>query len=317
MKWSAKAPSNIALIKYMGKLDATHNIPTNPSLSFTLDNLNTFVELEINPAQRDSWESLENGFKLSEPAQQRFLSHLQFLKTYFHYNGYFIVRSRNNFPMSSGLASSASSFAALTKVACQALAELTNGDVPDVDVMANLSREGSGSSCRSFFRPWSIWDETGARELDLPYSDLIHDCLLINRDEKTVSSSEAHRRVTTSPLFEGRPERATRRLVDLIETLKNNDWKRAFEMTWDEFQDMHELFATSTPSFHYMTKASHDALNLLQKFWAEHHDGPLVTMDAGPNIHLLYRPDQKELAEEFSKNYTTRIFNSGVTNREP
>ena len=35
----------------------------------------------------------------------------------------------------------------------------------------------------------------------------------------------------------------------------------------------------------------------------EKRDGPLVTMDAGPNIHLLYRPDQAELARQFKSDY--------------
>src|SRR3954463_15609205 len=45
-KRSFRAPSNIALIKYMGKTDSSLNLPENSSLSMTLESLCTWVELE-------------------------------------------------------------------------------------------------------------------------------------------------------------------------------------------------------------------------------------------------------------------------------
>jgi len=46
MQWFAQAPANIALIKYMGKKDPQKNLPGNPSLSYSLDNLLSNVMLE-------------------------------------------------------------------------------------------------------------------------------------------------------------------------------------------------------------------------------------------------------------------------------
>jgi diphosphomevalonate decarboxylase len=40
------------------------------------------------------------------------------------------------------------------------------------------------------------------------------------------------------------------------------------------------------------------ALEMLHKIWDEKGDGPLVTMDAGSNVHLLYREDQGEIYNE-------------------
>ena len=174
MSWFAQAPANIALIKYMGKKDRQKNIPDNPSLSYTLNNLLTDVELERNTGSCDVWEPLEPNFVLSTAAQERFLRHLTHLKAYFNYQGHFTVRSRNNFPHSSGLASSASSFAALTKCAVSALSDITQTPPPSVEMQANFSREGSGSSCRSFFSPWAIWDEETVTPIELPYMSLIH-----------------------------------------------------------------------------------------------------------------------------------------------
>lgn len=308
MKWLAQAPSNIALIKYMGKTDAEQNLPTNASLSYTLNNLQTTVELEDTRLPKDMWEPLEmpgsmSSFELSDAAQQRFIDHLQVLKNYFHFKGHFVIHSSNNFPHSAGIASSASSFAALTKCAVRAMCELTYTDEPSAEIAAMLSRQGSGSSCRSFFSPWALWDKDGVRDFDLPYPDLIHQVVIANRDIKAVSSSEAHLRVASSPLFAGRTKRAELNLKTLVAALKNKQWNDSFEIVWTEFQDMHQLFETCEQPFSYMTDDSRSILDTLQELWHTHGDGPLVTMDAGPNVHLLYRPDQAELAKHMKQDH--------------
>ena len=70
---------------------------------------------------------------------------------------------------------------------------------------------------------------------------------------------------------------------------------QAFHISWNEFWDMHVLFHTSYPSFMYMSGQAMEALKWLNQFWNEKKDGPIVTMDAGSNIHLLYREDQHDI----------------------
>src|SRR4051794_2012889 len=119
MFWLAQAPANIALIKYMGKKDEGGNIPDNASLSYTLPHLLSTVKLETHSLKKDIWEPLNIPgalqFTLPLQGQQRFIDHLQRIKNYFGFTGNFLIQSSNNFPHSTGLASSASSFAALTK----------------------------------------------------------------------------------------------------------------------------------------------------------------------------------------------------------
>lgn len=303
MSWFAQAPSNIALIKYMGKRNEDHNLPDNPSLSYTLNNLLSTVTLESYTGSHDLWEPLDIpgglSFTLSVHSQQRFLNHLAFLKQHFNYSGCFIVRSCNNFPLGSGLASSASSFAALTRVAALALSELTQIPIPDVAVLAALSREGSGSSCRCFFSPWALWDNDSVHAVNLAQTQLLHQAILISHEEKIVSSSMAHQRVKTSPLYKQRPWRATQNLKTLLNAFETNDWYSAYTVCWREFQDMHALFSTCDTPFHYITSETQTLLKTLQLFWEKQGDGPLVTMDAGPNVHLLYRADQNLLAKQF------------------
>lgn len=304
-QWLAHAPANIALIKYMGKDDQATNLPANPSLSFTLNHLKSSVSLESHPGKQDFWEPLEipgiDSFVLSGEGQHRFLKHLAFLKQHFSYTAGFIVRSNNNFPQSTGLASSASSFAALTQCAVEALCELTKQPVPAVEIIAGLSRKGSGSSCRSFFSPWALWEKDEVKGIDLPYKDLLHEVILVDHQIKAISSSKAHELVKTSPLYATRPQRATQNLEELLIALRAKNWANAYDICWREFQDMHNLFKTCEHSFTYMTDRSLELLNQLQEVWHKNQDGPLVTMDAGPNIHLLYRPDQKDMARIFKQ----------------
>lgn len=310
-----QAPSNIALIKYMGKIEGTGNKPTNASLSYTLPHLLTTVRLEslddgsdvpkIGLAATDEWAPLEKaGFgkpELSTKGREKFLRHFEFLKKELGGRGSFRLLSANNFPSDCGLASSASSFAALTAAAVAAFAPATS-----LREISKLSRKGSGSSCRSLFRPWALWRDEGAEPIDLGYPDLLHAAVVVSAGVKAVSSSDAHVRVTTSPKFAGRPERAEQRLRELTGALKEKNWKRSYEICRDEFVDMHELFETSAEPFKYRNQASQDVVDACKHIWLHKNDGPIVTMDAGPNVHLLFRPDQRELADKMIDHFRTK-----------
>lgn len=302
--WRASAPSNIALIKYMGKSDSGANLPTNTSLSYTLESLRSLVEIEIGDSSADRWEPLTSSagetlapFELSAKGSEKFLKHLARIKNQFGLKQAFIVRSANNFASDCGLASSASSFAALTKAALAASQELSGQPAVSPLEAAMLSRQGSGSSCRSFFSPWAIWrSTTGEAQVsgvpELNQVRMLHQALVVSSEHKAVSSSEAHGRVLTSQLFRGRPERAEERVQQLIHALAAQDWRQAFEITWAEFWDMHALFETSLPSFGYMTAGSLSVLREIRaRTWDRGVRGPLVTMDAGANVHLLHIDD--------------------------
>jgi diphosphomevalonate decarboxylase len=329
MTVQASAPSNIALIKYMGKIEGTGNQPTNSSLSWTLENLRSFVRITAKPElEKDQWAPLTDvgmvDMHLGEKSIARFLKHFENLKNEFGIQGHFLLESGNNFPSDCGLASSASSFAALTMAATEIFAEMGNEKAQDLSILekAELSRKGSGSSCRSFFGPWALWFREGVRPLEFPMSPLLHQVIIVESEAKAVSSSEAHKRVTTSPLFENRTHRAEQRLANLIDVFrhdgtKKENWKAAFQIIWDEFRDMHQLFETSEPSFSYFTPGTNEVLGYLQSLWNQRHDGPLVTMDAGANVHLLYRQDQRELAREIEGAFAPRLkvyssFHSGA-----
>lgn len=150
------------------------------------------------------------------------------------------------------------------------------------------------------------------RPLEFPVKDLWHQVVVVESGKKMVSSSEAHLRVAQSSLFVNRPQRAEQRLADLMQSFRDQDWQKSYQITWEEFWDMHALFETSRPSFGYMQPLTLEVLNFLRDLWTQEKDGPLVTMDAGANIHLLYRPEQKALALRISEHFQKKasVFSS-------
>ena len=310
MSWKDQAPSNIALIKYMGKVSNDTNIPANPSLSYTLNNLLTFVEIEPSTGDRDSWELLTRDdcpeMTLSKNGQEKFLNHFKRIKDLYGVTESFIVKSNNNFPAATGMASSASAFAALTKCATSAICDIQKQNIPSDLELANLSKLGSGSSCRSFFSPYAIWNQKTVEAIDLPYPNLLHQTIVISKDPKSISSTKAHELVKSSPNYHNRINSLSKRLQNLIDAFSAQDWSRMYQIVKQEFLDMHELFETSQPTFSYMTGSSKIVIDRIQDIWESNKDGPLITMDAGPNIHLLYRTDQtklfNEIKDELGKN---------------
>ena len=368
----AVSPSNLALIKYMGKVQrlcnqkknkssneslkidqiqsspettfsnylhipvdfASHlskkeeelfwfkNQAINPSLSYTLKHFVTAVQIE--PAgYKDSWKAFkEDPFKnkklyhsskkqsvdseLSQSEQKKFLDFFKFLKNFFLIPGYYTISSKNNFLRSIGSASSASSFSALTLAVYKLAKEKTNLEKNKFrriksNELAHLSRVGSGSSCRSFCEPWCIWDAYKVYTFKNSWDYLLHQLVIVDNQGKKVSSTTAHQNIETSPQFSGRGKRANKRLVALQTSFNLGDWKSCFKICYEEFLDMHFLFESSKPSFSYKTEETQKVLECINQYWKKNKDGPLVTMDAGPNVHLLYRPDQKACREDISK----------------
>jgi diphosphomevalonate decarboxylase len=315
---TAKAPSNIALVKYMGKVSVEGNLPANGSLSMTLDSLCTLARVRRGRAGLQWNADLFSGHEkvgsfpaivpaLSENGRQRILRHAQRVleeaPQVLAAHGLEVrlpegleLGAANTFPAASGIASSASSFAAVTWSVAASLVEsfdefqkAWSDSISLKRALASISRKGSGSSCRSMEGPFVRWEGEAAWRVDgvqLPeMTDLV---LLAGKEEKEVSSSDAHKRVLSSPLWQGRVERVAHRLEQVQSALRNGDFMALSNTVWEESWEMHSLFHTSKPPFTYWLPRSLELLRFLMK--PESAVGlapPVVTMDAGPNVHLL------------------------------
>jgi len=318
----AQAPSNIALVKYMGKKDSTKNLPDNPSLSLTLSRLRRVVELSLvlgSGSSEVAWlpelPGLPGGCpgespQLSEAGIKKVIQHVQRVRDQApllfaqwgisHHaervkSSQLLLRTANTFPQASGIASSASSFAALTLASAAAFTssrekfeEIWKNEPRFKRSLAQISREGSGSSCRSFEGPWVEWSDDYAQKVsDSQLHELAHFVVLIKTDPKKVSSSEAHLRIKTSPLWKGRVKRTQDRVVELKAALKTGKLNTVAQIAWDEAWEMHSLFHTSEKPFTYWEPGTLVGLKYFEEAQKEWPSAPIVTLDAGPNLHVL------------------------------
>ena len=315
---TAFAPVNIAWVKYMGKKS---DGPANSSISMTLDSLGTRTRID-----KDEGEFALNfdfrGSPYVPPSSgiekiHRFLGAIDpFCKALNEFgfdcefrSGTYRIQTLNNVPAGTGIATSASGFAALTLAWACVLAGkrgkewiTTYQNEPAIHTrMAQIARLGSGSACRSFHGPFVEWTEDN---LILPVSikgaDFVDFILLFETECKAVSSSEAHQRVVSSTLFPQRADSVSRRVRRIKEALQVADLPTLAQEVREEALEMHELFHTSIPPFRYLNSDS--------EFWlsgkalvGSAFSNAIVTADAGANIHVFVRETESRGFESFLK----------------
>lgn len=311
-----RSPSNIAIVKYWGKHGT--QLPNNPSISFTLSNC--FTETKITYSENESM-SLEFYFEGKENPvfKAKIEKYLNENRRYFSFlnNLDLKIESYNSFPHSSGIASSASSMSAL--IMC--LLEIKYKDAKiDLREASYLSRLASGSAARSVYPTMTLWGKTpslpeSSDEYAIPIGEMInpvfktyHDSILIvSSKEKSVSSRAGHSLMENHPMAESRYATARKNTEDLLTILKQGDLEGFIRITESEANQLHDLMSTSTPSY---TLKEPNTIRIIDEILNFRKDTGLpvcYTLDAGPNVHLLY-PDScsKEVhtfIEENLKNY--------------
>src|SRR5690625_1784998 len=110
MKATDKAHTNIALIKYWGKRNEQLILPTNNSLSLTLDGFSTTTTVTFQEDLEKDIFILDDE-RISGEAYNRVTTYLDLIRYYAkRKNLYAEVRSYNDVPTAAGFASSASGF---------------------------------------------------------------------------------------------------------------------------------------------------------------------------------------------------------------
>ena len=310
VKW--QSPSNIAIVKYWGKSPNGVQIPQNPSISFTLSKCRTETSIAYEASDRfglhfrfDGKENPEFQTKIAEFLKSQ-MSAFPFL------NGMELhIDSHNTFPHSSGIASSASSMSALVMCLLDIGREL-NGGAVDMKKASRLSRLASGSACRSVLPKMALWGATEAfqgssDDYAVSLKNVIHpvfstyrDSILIVSDaKKAVSSRVGHALMDTNPYANMRYAQARHHTEMLLEVLKNGDLKEFCRITESEAMQLHALMMCSQPSFILMKPNTLRIINTLYEFRKETDIPVCFTLDAGPNVHILYPDRDAELVERF------------------
>ncbi len=315
-----KSPSNIAIIKYWGKHGL--QLPKNASISFTLTNAHTKTNIQYGPKSTKSKE-VQLSFFFEEKAKPAFHPKiLQFIERVkdifpFLYELDLEIHSSNSFPHSAGIASSASSMSALALCFCSMEQQLF-GTLPDRDAFLKkasyVARLGSGSACRSVFPSASVWgqhtdipgsdDEYGIgveEQLHKVFHSFRDDILIISQSEKEVSSTLGHALMDSNLFAEQRFLQAEKNMSALLPAFKEGDLERFGEIAEAEALSLHALMMTSTPSFILMAPNSLEAINRIRRFRRETQLPVYFTLDAGPNIHLLYPSDIEKQISIFKK----------------
>lgn len=319
-----ESPSNIALVKYWGKKE--HQIPANPSISFTLNNCKTTTTLTFSKkenTQHFSFEVFLDGEKKEEfkPKVETFFkrieSYLPFLTDY-----HFKIETSNTFPHSSGIASSASGMSALAL--CLMSVEKELSAIQDDSVESQkyfnqkasfLARLGSGSACRSIEGDLIVWGDSttveGSTDLfgvKYPYQvhhnfkDYQDTILLVDKGEKQVSSTVGHNLMHKHPYAENRFKQAHENLEKLKPILKSGDLDAFIAIIESEALTLHAMMMTSMPYFILMKP---NTLKIINKIWRFRQDTGLhicFTLDAGANVHVLYPKKESKVILDFIKN---------------
>ncbi|MCF6346812.1 MAG: diphosphomevalonate decarboxylase [Flavobacteriaceae bacterium] len=315
-----KTPSNIALVKYWGKREP--QIPKNPSISFTLDACFTITTLEF--SKRNSGEKNINfdiyfeGEKKDDfkPKIAKFFTLIQqYVPFITDYD--FVIHSRNSFPHSSGIASSASGMAALA-LCIMSLEKQLNPTITDKffnKKASFLARLGSGSASRSIEGELVVWgkhndikdssDLYGAKFPSTIHTNFknYHDTiLLVDKGEKQVSSTLGHNLMHNHPFAEKRFEQAHQNLSKLAIILQKGDLRGFINIVESEALTLHAMMLTSNPYFILMKPNTLSIINKIWEFRAQTNSNVCFTLDAGANVHVLFPEKEKKSVNQFIVN---------------
>ncbi len=304
---------NIALVKYWGRRNSSLNLPTNSSLSITLDEtLNTKTSvlfsdklksdaLYINGELQNlnDHKNEKSVFAAMTLDRMRGLAGIKYKA---------LIVSKNSFPTSGGLASSASGAATLVYTVSMALdLNMTQKE------MSINARQISGSACRSLFGGFVAWrkgeEDTGLDSYAECVADQNHwpeviDVIaLVSGAKKKISSSDGHRvTVETSKLYNARPNEANARVVEISKAVRDRDFETLARITMADSNSMHALMLDSYPPIIYLNDVSKQIIYAVHEL--NEREGSSIaayTFDAGPNAQIITLKKHKDKVVECIK----------------
>lgn len=325
-----RSPSNLALVKYWGKYG--RQLPRNPSISFTLNNAFTETILEYK-AKVSNTEDIELDFFFEKKQNDNFrgkvLKFLESITDIFPFlpQLHLTIHSSNSFPHSTGIASSASAMSALAACLCSLENKLFGSLAASDDFLQKTSyvaRLGSGSASRSVYPYLAIWGVSEAAEgssnlFAIPWGERVHpifktfhDVILIaDGTEKSVSSRAGHGLMEGNIFAQNRYNQANQRFVKLLLALEEGDLQAFGEITENEALTLHALMMTSEPSYILMRPNTLVMIEKIRAYRAKTQQPLYFSLDAGPNIHLLFPDEIKEDVFLFVKNEMESLCENG------
>ncbi|XP_038662382.1 diphosphomevalonate decarboxylase [Scyliorhinus canicula] len=315
------APVNIAVIKYWGKRNEELILPINSSLSVTLhqDQLKSTTTVA---ASRDFKEDRIwlNGKEenINHPRLQSCLREIRRLARKRRSSGdgnsntltlhhKIHICSVNNFPTAAGLASSAAGYACLVYT----LAKLHGLE----GELSEIARQGSGSACRSMYGGFVQWimgeKEDGSDSIaqqiepETHWPELCVLILVVSAEQKSVGSTAGMQTsVKTSPLLKYRTEIVPKRMKEMIEAIKRQDFELFGQLTMKDSNQFHATCLDTFPPIFYLSDISKRIINLVHRYNSHFGETRVVyTFDAGPNAVIYIRKQHVDEFVEVVKHY--------------
>ncbi len=313
-KTTWQCPSNIALVKYWGKKD--NQIPCNPSISFTLDNAFTETQFILN--EKQSEKEIELLFNFENQRNDKFelkiLNYFEKIVQDFPWlkNYQIVIFSKNTFPHSSGIASSASAFGALALCLCSADKFITQKDFNFYQKASYFARLGSGSACRSLYGGYNLWGKTdsisnSSDEYSIEINSFIHSnfnnlndyVILVEKGQKKVSSTKGHALLKEHPFAENRYQMAYQNISKMLDILNKGNLNDFINLVEYEALVLHSLMMSSPEPFILMKPETLRIITKIQEYRKENKIPFMFTLDAGANIHFIFPDEFTEQAESF------------------
>jgi diphosphomevalonate decarboxylase len=314
IKWMS--PSNIAFIKYWGKHG--EQLPRNASFSMTLRESYTITSMNywITDKHRGEIKFKVNG-RENPKFGKRVIDYLHAINQFYPFLSSLNIEidTINSFPHSAGIASSASAMSSIALCLCSIESELFAIQYSKAEFLNKasfLSRLGSGSACRSIYGYYAVWGKSPVikassdlfavpylAEINEIYQDLRDAILIIDSGEKRVSSSLGHKLMNEHPFADKRFLTAGNNLQMLVKSMINGDFDKFSEIVENEALMLHGLMMSSNPAYILMKPGTIEIINKIIEFRRDTGSKLCFTLDAGPNIHLIYPGSESDKIESF------------------
>jgi len=291
---TAASHPNLALVKYWGKVNEIINIPANSSISVNLSGATTITSVVFS-SHIDADVVKIDGQSASSKAYEKVVRHVDRIRHMANIDAKVIVESKNDFPASAGIASSASAFASLSLAASKAAG--LNLSEKELSILA---RKGSGSACRSIpdgFVEWTAGnsdDTSFAQQIAAPtHWDIRIITVILEERSKSISSSEGHQAALTSPFYQARLNTLPSVLKTVRTALLEKHFQEFGKVVEREAVSFHAVAMTSfvrgcdwLSGIYYWNPATLFLIHAIQQ-WRVEGLKIYFTLDAGPNVHLI------------------------------
>lgn len=305
MRATAVAPANIAFIKYWAKVNPELRIPRNNSISMNLSDLYTTTTIEFDKKYHEDSVQFLDEQTVTVKERIRMLQAFDQVRNYVGSPLHAKVVTKNNFPKATGIASSASGFAALTVAALSAL----DYQINNTDELSRIARRFSGTACRSIPDGFVEWEKghddqsSYAKQLFPPdWWDIRDVVAIVTETMKEVGSTEGHALADTSLLYEARIASIDPKVRAIKDAMKRRDFPAFGRILEEDSFNMHAIALTSSTPLVYWEPQT---IAIIKKVFTIRASGKAVgyvTIDAGPTVHIICeRQDADFMKQELEK----------------